>query len=62
MIKKFKFRDLWWIFLIFITTEMLSNDSLYHLTHKDISWEGFMWGLPLFVCHVLFIYRFFIRR
>ena len=59
---KYKWTDLFWILFVILTCLLMGNDTLFPLTHQEISYHGCLFGITLALYHLLFIDKFFISN
>ena len=59
---KYKWTDLFWILFVILTCLLAGNDTLFPLTHQEISLRGSFWGSVLALYHLLFIDKFVISN
>jgi hypothetical protein len=59
---KYKWTDLFWILFVILSSLLMGNNTLFPLTHQDISYYGCYLGITLASFHLLFIDKFFISN
>ncbi|BAV79123.1 hypothetical protein NYE79_00750 [Streptococcus sp. FSL W8-0197] len=59
---KYKWTDLFWILFVIVTCLLTGNNTLFPLTHQDISYHGCYLGITLASFHLLFIDKFVISN
>ena len=59
---KYKWTDLFWILFVIWTSLLTGNNTLFPLTHQDISYHGYLLGITLALNHLLFIDKFVISN
>ena len=59
---KYKWTDLFWILFVILTCLLMGNDTLFPLTHQEISYHGRLLGITLALYHLLFIDKFVISN
>ena len=59
---KYKWTDLFWIVFVILTCLLMGNDTLFPLTHQEISYHGCLFGITLALYHLLFIDKFVISN
>ncbi|BET05890.1 MULTISPECIES: hypothetical protein [Streptococcus] len=59
---KYKWTDLFWILFVILTCLLAGNNTLFPLTHQEISYHGCLLGITLALFHLLFIDKFVISN
>ncbi|ORJ30029.1 hypothetical protein ATE35_09085 [Streptococcus oralis subsp. tigurinus] len=59
---KYKWTDLFWIVFVILTCLLTGNNTLFPLTHQEISFHGCCYGASLASFHLLFIDKFVISN
>ena len=59
---KYKWTDLFWILFVIGACLLTGNNTLFPLTHQDISYHGCLLGITLALYHLLFIDKFVISN
>ncbi|MFS9339393.1 hypothetical protein QM363_05870 [Streptococcus mitis] len=59
---KYKWTYLFWILFVILTCLLTGNNTLFPLTHQEISYHGCLLGITLALYHLLFIDKFVISN
>ena len=59
---KYKWTDLFWILFVILTCLLAGNDTLFPLTHQEISYHGCLFEITLALYQLLFIDKFVISN